>query len=162
MTKSIDFKAAALSGVIAGAVFLAAEMALVALLMGESPWAPPRMMAAIVQGPGVLPPPATFDAGIVAVAMLVHFGLSVALGVAFAVLHGLLKASTTIAIVAGVVFGLAVYVVDFYVLTAVFPWFAMARNMISIFAHALFGLVLGWSYHRLARTAVAADPVAAR
>jgi hypothetical protein len=36
------------------------QMGLVALA-GDSPWGPPRMIAAIVMGEGVLPPPATFD-----------------------------------------------------------------------------------------------------
>jgi biotin transporter BioY len=41
--------------------------------------------------------------------------------------------------------------VDFYLMTAIFPWFAMARGGISIFAHAMFGLVLGWTYHAMAK-----------
>ncbi len=46
---------------------------------------------------------------------------------------------------AGVVFGLLVYVFHFYGMTALFPWFAMARNWISILAHAVFGLVLAYA-----------------
>ncbi len=53
-------------------------------------------------------------------------------------------------IAAGTLFGLAVYFVNFYGFTALFPWFAMARGPISIFAHAMFGLVLGWAYHAIA------------
>jgi len=32
---------------------------------------------------------------------------------------------------------------------ALFPWFAMARNWISIVSHIAFGLVLAWSYMAL-------------
>ncbi len=51
---------------------------------------------------------------------------------------------TTIMI--GAVFGLVVYLVFFYGMTAVFPWFAEARNWVSLFAHVMFGVVLGWAY----------------
>ncbi|MEO6155009.1 MAG: hypothetical protein ABIP16_04710 [Thermomonas sp.] len=50
------------------------------------------------------------------------------------------------AIVIGGVFGLIVYVVNFYGMTAMFPWFEMARGWISIFAHLMYGAVLGGVY----------------
>ncbi len=137
------------SGLIAGAVFLIVEMALVAAIGGESPWGPPRMIAAIVLGEGVLPPPATFDFGVVLTAMVVHFALSVILGIALAFL--IYRLDLTWALAVGLAFGLALYLVNFYLFTAAFPWFAMARNGITIFAHLLFGLVLAWSYKALAR-----------
>ena len=55
-----DWRAAAWSGVIAGLVFMMAEMMLVWLAMGLSPWAPLRMMTAMVLVRGILPPPADF------------------------------------------------------------------------------------------------------
>lgn len=81
--RGIHVKGAVWSGLIAGAAFLMIEMGLLAL-MGQSPWGPPRMMAAMVLGQDVLPPPATFDLGIVAVAMMVHFSLSIVFGILFA------------------------------------------------------------------------------
>lgn len=45
----MDPKAAIPAGLIAGVVFMMMEMILVAA-MGESPWGPPRIMAAIVMG----------------------------------------------------------------------------------------------------------------
>ncbi len=136
-------------GLIAGVVFLIVEMALVATIGGESLWGPPRMMAAIVLGEGVLPPPATFDFGIVMTAMVVHFALSIILGLVLAFL--IFRLDLTWALAVGVGFGLAVYLVNFYISTAAFPWFAMARNGITLFAHLLFGFVLAWSYKALAR-----------
>jgi uncharacterized membrane protein YagU involved in acid resistance len=141
-------KAGALAGVIAGAVFMMMEMGLVAL-SGGSPWAPPRMIAAIVMGEGVLPPPASFDLMILMVAMVVHFMLSIVIGVGFAFIAG--RFGLLMAVGVGAVVGLALYVVNFYGMTAFFPWFAMARNTISIVSHIVFGLVLGLSYHRLAK-----------
>jgi hypothetical protein len=149
MQRKLDLKAAIWTGIIAGAVFMALEMALVMLVMGESPWAPPRMIAAIGMGDGVLPPPATFDPTIFAVAMAIHFVLAIALALVLGWGISRFDLSTVAAVVTGTVFGLAVYVVNFYGFTAVFPWFAMARGPVGIFAHAVFGAVAGGVYHVL-------------
>lgn len=141
-------KAGALAGLIAGAVFMMMEMGLVAMA-GESPWGPPRMIAAIVMGEGVLPPPATFDLMILMAAMAVHLMLSIVIGVVFALVAR--RFGLVMAVVAGAVVGLGLYVVNFYGFTAIFPWFAMARNMISIVSHIAFGVVLGLSYRMLAK-----------
>lgn len=141
-------KAGALAGLIAGAVFMMMEMGLVAL-SGGSPWAPPRMIAAIVMGEGVLPPPASFDLMIMIAAMAVHFMLSIVIGAGFAFIAR--RLGLLMAVGVGAVVGLALYVVNFYGMTAIFPWFAMARNTISIVSHIAFGMVLGLSYHRLAK-----------
>jgi uncharacterized membrane protein YagU involved in acid resistance len=151
MPRQLDWKAAVSAGLIAGLIFLILELALVAFVQGESPWGPPRMIAAIAMGEEVLPPPATFEPAIVAVGMLVHFGFAIVLGVVFAALHRLLDMSLPTAIAVGIIFALAVYFIDFYLFTAVFPWFAMARNWMSILAHIVFGATLGWTYHALAR-----------
>ena len=151
MTRSFSWKAAIWAGLIAGFVFMILEMVLVGTIGGQSPWGPPRMIAAMVMGESVLPPPATFDLGIMMVAMMIHLMMSIVLGVilGWAISHW--RMSLTTAIIAGIAFGLLVYFVDFYLMTAVFPWFAMARGGISIFAHAMFGLVLGWTYHAIAK-----------
>ena len=139
-----DWNAAIWGGVIAGAAFMMLEMILVATVGGESPWGPPRMIAAIVLGKAVLPPPATFDFAIVLAAMAVHFVLSIGLGVLFATIAS--RMTTGTAIIAGAIFGIAIYIVNFYGFTVLFPWFAMARNWMSIFSHAVFGIVLAWAY----------------
>jgi len=81
----VDWKAAILAGLIGGAVFLMIEMILL-VVTGEMPWAPLRMMAAMVTGDrdGVRPPPATFDTMIMVVAMVVHVILSFLLAIVFA------------------------------------------------------------------------------
>jgi hypothetical protein len=145
----IDWRAGVYAALIAGAVFLVLEMSMVWLFMGESPWAPPRMIAAMVLGEGVLPmpdKPASFDFGIVMTAVLIHFVLSI--------IYGLIGAAIVAnrmgyagAIGLGALCGLAIYLINFYpVAAALFPWFAMARNWISIFAHVMFGAVVGAAY----------------
>ena len=145
----INAKAALWAAIIAGADFMMLEMIMVPIFMGGTPWGPPRMIAAIGMGKEVLPPPATFDAGIMMVAMLIHFGLSVILAFLFAFIAR--GRTVAIATMIGAAFGLVVYLVNFYGMTAVFPWFAMARGWIGIFAHIVYGAVLGWVYTSIAR-----------
>jgi len=148
VTPRINAKAALWAAVIAGIVFMLLEMIMVPAFMAGSPWGPPRMIAAIGMGKGVLPPPATFDVTIMLVAMVIHFGLSVILAFLFA----FIARGRTIGMAAllGAAFGLVVYLVNFYGMTAVFPWFAMARGWIGIFAHIVYGAVLGWVYASVA------------
>lgn len=146
----VAWKAAIGAGLIAGAVFLMMEMILL-VAVGESPWGPPRMMAAMVMGEAVLPPPATFDVTVVMVAMIVHFMLSVALAIAFAWALSLWRPIFGAALALGAAFGLLVYLVNFYPVTAILSsWFAMARNWITISSHVVFGAVLAWAYLALA------------
>lgn len=151
--RKLDWRAGVWAGVIAGVVFLALEMMLVPLLMGQSPWGPPRMIAAIVMGQEVLPPPATLDVGVLVAAMFVHFALSIVLGLILGKLIALfnLDSSWGLTFVVGAVFGLVVYVVNFYGMTAFFPWFAEARNWLSLTLHAVFGVIAAESYFGLER-----------
>lgn len=143
-----DWKAGAWAGVIAGVVFMMLEMGMVWLFMGESPWGPPRMIAAMVLGKDVLPPPgarAPFDMTIMMVAMMVHFALSIVYGLIGAwLVH---RFDWMGGFMIGAAFGLAIYIVNFYFIAPVaFPWFTMARNWVSIFAHVMFGAVVGLAY----------------
>ena len=149
MLDRLDAKAAVWAGLVAGAVFMMLEMILVATLGGSSPWGPPRMIAAIVMGEGVLPPPASFDLLVFLAAMLVHFVMSIFLALPLAWIISRQRLSLVASLGAGTVYGLIIYLVNFYGFTAVFPWFAMARTPITLLSHAAFGLVLGWTYHAL-------------
>ncbi len=88
-----------------------------------------RFTAAIVLGPGVLPPPASFDRRILLIATLVHFALSIAYGLILARLIAGLR--TPSSLLAGAAFGLGLYAVNMYAFTAVFPWFASSRDWIT-------------------------------
>jgi len=157
MAQSVNWKAVIIAGLVAGLVFMMLEMVLVGTIGGQSPWGPPRMIAAIAMGDGVLPPPATFDIGIMMVAMMIHFPMSIILAaiLGWAISHWRMNLMTSL--IVGAIFGLVVYFVGFYLMTPIFPWFAMARGGISIFAHAMFGLVLGWTYHAIAKPSAVAQ-----
>ncbi len=160
MARTLDLKAAVWAAIVAGVVFMMVEMILVATVGGGSPWGPPRMIGAIALGKDVLPPPATFDLGVFVVAMLIHFALSVVLGIVLGWIISRWRLGLMASIGAGAVFGLAVYLIHFYGFTVLFPWFAMARTPITVFAHVVFGVVLGWTYHALVVRHVAAAATA--
>jgi hypothetical protein len=73
----IDWKAAAWAGLIAGVGDDLVLTLLLWLFQGVSPWAPPRMIAAMVFGQDVLPPPATFDPVLVMTGSTIHFALAI-------------------------------------------------------------------------------------
>lgn len=148
----LDLRAALWAGLIAGAVFLVMEMILVATVGGGSMWGPPRMMAAMLMGESVLPPPANFDALIVMVAMIIHIVLSIVYALILGFIFARWEPSLGLAVVAGGAFGLLLYFVNFYgVASLLFPWFAEARNWISWTSHIVYGVVLAWSYMAIER-----------
>ena len=145
MRQIMDWRAAVLAGIVAGVVFLALQMAILAgVTGGSSPWVILRMTAAMVMGQSVLPPPASFDPAITLVALLITFVLSIlfALLIAF-VLHrwGLL-----VGIIGGALFGLALYAINYYTFTLFFPWFFPMRSWLVVLAHIAFGATAGGVY----------------
>ncbi|MEX2336724.1 MAG: hypothetical protein WD555_05590 [Fulvivirga sp.] len=147
--KDINIKNAIWAGIISGVIFMMLEMILVPIFLGGSPWGPPRMIAAIILGKEVLPPPATFDFGVLMVAMMLHFVLSVIYAVILAMIIN--RMSLGLAIVTGAGFGLVLYLLNFYIMTGIFPWFANARNWVSVLSHIIFGIAAAWSYVGLVR-----------
>ncbi len=148
-----DWRAAVLAGVIAGVVFLALGVIVMALMTGASLLEPPRMVAAIMLGRGALQSSQAFSVGIVLAAFVVHF----ALAIVFTLILGLimtsfnLDSSMGMASLAGGAFAAVVYLINFYGMTQFFPWFAEARNWASLFVHIVFGIVAANMYMRLER-----------
>jgi uncharacterized membrane protein YagU involved in acid resistance len=157
LNTSTDWHAALWAALIAGLAFMMMEMGLVWLIQGQSPWAPPHMIAAIAWGEKILPLPGTwaaFNGTVLMTAMMIHMLLSVVLGMLGAQL--LRGAGMGRGLVVGAVFGLAIYVVNFYFIAPLaFPWFVMARNWISAFSHIMFGFVFALTYIVLRRSQVA-------
>ena len=134
------------------AVFLVIEL-FAMRVMGQSVWALPRMIAAIVMGRGVLAQPATFAPAVILVALVTHFVLSILFAVILAVIMApfSLDSSTGNASLVGAVFGLILYVVNYYGMTQLFPWIADARSWVSFLNHIVFGLVAADTYLSLER-----------
>lgn len=146
MRQVVDWRAAFLAGLISGFIFLIVSMALTAKFVG-SPWVTPRLIASVVLGARVLPPPASFDGRTFLVSLLVHFALSIGFACAIAfVLH---RWGLVVGILGGAALGLALYLINFYTLSFFFPWFFPLRSWILLVGHLLFGALAGGVYEAL-------------
>lgn len=140
----------AVMGIAAGGVFLIFEM-IVAGLMGQSAFGPLRMIAAVVLGEGALHMERTVDlATVVPVALAVHYTLSAVYGAVFGAITaelGALRNNRLVLIGAATVFGLLLWLTNFYVIAPLaFPWFSMADPFVQFMAHTFFfGTALGLS-----------------
>jgi uncharacterized membrane protein YagU involved in acid resistance len=139
-----------LGGVIAGLVFAMFEMVMAALMNGaEAFFMPLRMIGAMVLGGQALDPGYPL-----ATAALVGAGVHMVMSGAFGMVFGLIASamptltrSTGALVVAAGVFGLLLWLVDFYVVApaAGWDWFPNGTNeTVQFLAHAVFfGAVLG-------------------
>jgi uncharacterized membrane protein YagU involved in acid resistance len=116
------------------------------------------MIAAMALGKEVMPRPGTwasYSMKIMAMAMMIHFALSIVYGLIGAWLAH--RFDWLGALLIGAALGLAIYIVNFYMVAPVaFPWFEMARNWIGVFAHVTFGAILGLCYIGLRKPKAAA------
>src|SRR5215831_11105631 len=142
--RQIHWGAAIWASVIAGLVFAVLEIAMVPMIQGKSPWAPLHMIGAIALGPGAMASPDTFDLGIVATAVVVHMVLAIIYGIILAYI--VTRATTGMAVLIGAVYGLALYFINFYGFSKWFPWFAEARDSISIFTHIVQSGLMAYLY----------------
>ena len=131
--RQIDWPAAIWASVIAGIVFAVLEVALVSMVQGKSIWVPLHMIAAIVLGPGAMAAPDTFDLAVVATAVALHIVLAIVYGIILAFI--IMRMDTGIAVLVGALYGLALYFINFYGFTKWFPWWAQARDWVSVFTH---------------------------
>ena len=141
------FTRGAVSGLSAGFVFLLANMAY-ATTQGKPSLAPFMDISTIFHGtdkPASMTP--TLD--MLATGAITHISLSIAFGVVFALLVGAfasLVRNWLVLAAAGVVYGLALYVVNFQILgNTIFEWFTNPQGPdqgFEVFIHAVFGLLL--------------------
>jgi uncharacterized membrane protein YagU involved in acid resistance len=147
-----DWRAAIASGLVAGAALMVLELFWSMTSLGSSPWAVSHKIAAISMGSGVLQS-SEFDAGIVTVALITHY----ILGVVFAIIMAALiesfgwDTSPGTVLFAGGVFGLVLYLFNFFVMVGVFPWFAEMRGWAAVMGHLLFGMIASGMYLQLAQ-----------
>lgn len=142
-----SWRAALAASVIGGLVFALLHVGLLHALRGVPPWAPVRMIAAMVLGPEVLSPPDTFDIMVLLAAILLHGTLSLVYGVFLAFL--LPAVNTLWSIVVGGLYGLILYYINFYGLDAFSPWFIEERDTVSMISHFTFGAVVASTYKAL-------------
>lgn len=146
--RQIDWKAAIIAGLVAGAALAAVGMILNLAVLGGLDVQQIRMTAAVVLGDRVLSPEARFDTPILLAAVAVHFALSILFTAVLAAL--VLRLKVGAAELIGLVFGFLLYAVNFYVLVELFPWFREGRGWIAIVSHLVFGLVAVLEYKAFA------------
>ncbi|KAA0180287.1 Sodium:proline symporter [Cupriavidus sp. H18C1] len=145
-----DWSAAAVSGLAAGALLLVLELFWSTMIAGTNPWPTTRMIAAIVMGPDVLQS-GMFSVATVTAALVIHFVLGAVLGMILAAIMApfQLDSSLGMALLVGAVFGLVIYVINFYGMTRFFPWFADARGWHTLFGNIVFGMCAAAAYWKL-------------
>jgi hypothetical protein len=147
------------AGVMAGVISTLIQILLWLIFTDDFPsilYRDARLTAAMVLGGSVLPPPATFDVGVMLTATLIHFMLSIAYAALLALAAA--RLDTIPALLAGVGFGAALYAVNIYGFTAIFPWFAQTRGWITLIAHVVFGLTAISVYQWLEISNVRSQP----
>ena len=130
-------------GLCAGVIATLAQLALwwlAGIPLLETFYRDTRLTAAIAMGPAVLPPPSTLQWDILLVAALIHLALSIVY--ALMPVHFAGRLPTGPAFIAGALYGLAMYVVNLYGFTALFPRFALARGWVTLVTHLIFGVAL--------------------
>jgi hypothetical protein len=146
--------AALAAGLVAGTAALALMQFTAMVAYDESPWKLPRMIAALVGGPGWLADEDTF-ASPVLFGFALHYTLSLLYALALAgILAGQHREHAPIV---GLLFGAALYVANLHAFTALFPWFAPMRTLDTLVAHAVFGIVAACAYCEFSRPKVDQD-----
>jgi hypothetical protein len=144
--KIVDFRAVFWAGLVSGLVFLVVNMLLSLLFLG-TPWLFIRMVAALLLGQDVLPPPASFDPAIFIVALVIHLLLSVVFTTVLALM--IHKWGLLVGIIGGAIFGLALYAINIYTFSFFFPWFFSLRSWIILLSHVFYGATAGGMYEAL-------------
>lgn len=106
-----------------------------------------HLAAAIILGQKALSPPATLDLKVMFAATLLHFALSIAYSVILARI--IFPLNTSRSLLAGIFYGLALYGINMYGFTLVFPWFSLTRDWITLAAHIVFGGAIAGGYKAL-------------
>ncbi len=117
-----DWLAAAVAGVIGGALVIVLEFFWSTMVLNESPWRPTHKIAAMVMGPSALEQMSLFSLGIVATALVLHFVLGAVMGMILGAVIAPFHFDSSVGMEAaiGVAFGIVAYVVNFYGMTVVF------------------------------------------
>jgi hypothetical protein len=147
-----DWPAAAVSGFVAGAVLMVLELLWSTMTMDTSPWVTSHMIAAIVLGPDTLQS-ADFSVTVIALALATHYVLGIVFGMVLAAIIAPFHfdSSAGMVLLTGAIFGLVIYLLNFYGMVLFFPWFAGMRGWATLAAHLIFGMAAAVMYWKLER-----------
>lgn len=131
------------SGLASGGVFLILVLVLPAVFGGEATLGPPRMIGGLV----VAQDPHMLTTGIIIAGVIGHFFLSLLF--AFILALVVYRLSPQAALGVGVLYGAALYLLNFYAMAVAFPWFADFRGLATLVSHLAFGATAAWVFKRL-------------
>lgn len=140
MTVQMGYGKAAAWGLVAGIVMALVTMMITAL-MGMGLWAMPAMIAALVLGPSAM---MGVTAGVIMIGLAIHMVLSMMFGFVYATIVNFFSHES---IVTGTLFGLLLWIVNFYVVGLFIPGAQMMAQhepiWLAIMSHLVFGVTLG-------------------
>jgi len=147
-----DWAAAAIAGFGAGGVMMLLEVLWAVTAGADDPWRPTHMVAAMAMGWDALQTTG-YSLAIVATALIIHYLLGTVFGVLLAAIVApfRLDSSAGMILLSGALFGLALYGLNFYGMTGVYPWFAELRGWGNALGHMLFGAAAALIYLQLER-----------
>lgn len=150
-----DWAAATAAGFGAGGILMLLEI-IMAAATGRDPWLMSHLIAAMALGWDALRT-SGYSLGIVTWALVIHYVLGMAFGVMLAALIAPFHfdSSTGMVLLAGAVFGLLLYGLDFYGMSGAFTWFRELRGWSTAIAHVVFGMSAAFIYLKLERPAPA-------
>lgn len=155
MRQIMDWRAAVLAGLLAGVVAMLLWIIMLAVVTGGSIWTPFHHTAAVLLGEGVLTPSQSLDPRIVITGAVVHLVLSVIYAVILAfIIH---RWGLVVGIIGGTFFGLAIYLINYYTFSILYPWFYPLRSWIALVWHLVFGAVAGGLYEAFERDIYVVD-----
>ncbi len=147
-----DWVAAVVAGFAASAVLMVLELAWAASVGTTGAWGTTRMVAAITMGPEVLQNTG-FSVGVATMALLTHYVLGIFSGLVVGILIAGFswEQSPGVMQAIGAAFGAVIYLVNFHLVSAVFPWFADLRGWSTFVGHLVFGMAATFFYWKLSR-----------
>ena len=155
----MDWRAAVIAGLVSGLLTMVLWMILLTMTTGGSAWTPLHHIAAILLGEGVLAPSQSINWQVVITGLFIHLVLSIFYAVILAfIIH---RWGLIIGILGGAMFGLAIYAINYYTFSALFPWFFSLRSWIALVGHVFFGMMVGGIYESLERDVYIAEDASA-
>ena len=150
MSLPVNLRAAVVAGTAAAIVSTLAQVAMWIVFTDAFPailWRDTRFAAAIVLGRSALDGAAWSTATLWIAATLVHFVLSLVYALSMSMATRNL--GMAMSLLAGGLFGVALYLVNMHGFTSLYPWFEQSRDPITLGAHVVFGVTVGFVYRRV-------------
>lgn len=140
--RHMTWRAVLVAGLVAGTLFLLADLVFAPIVTNVSAALTLRYFAGLVMGTKVLTGAATPTVYIVGI--LVHYVLSLVFALVIAlVVH---RWGMVVGIIGGALLGVAIYAINLYTVTLLFPWFFAINSTVILLCHAIFGAVAGGVY----------------